>query len=57
MLAVFLTYTVGASKYGSPYDSSAGISSVGYFIALFVLGYIVFRVYLAIKKDNENVQK
>lgn len=54
MLATFLTYTFGASKYGRPYDSSAGISSVGYFIALFILGFIVLKVHLALRKDKKN---
>lgn len=60
MLAVFFSSShlvrgAGSlSRYGAPHDSSAGISSVGYFIALFILGFIVLKVYLALRKDKKN---
>jgi hypothetical protein len=52
MLSIFLTYTVGASKYGSPHDSSAGIPAIYFFVALLILGFIVLKVYLEIRKDK-----
>lgn len=54
MLATFLTYTFGASKYGRPYDSSAGIPTIYFFVAIIILGFIVLKVYLAIRKDKNN---
>jgi hypothetical protein len=49
LLFIFLQWR----KFGRPYDSMTGMPPAAGWIALIIIGYIVLRVGIKIKKDKE----
>jgi hypothetical protein len=44
------TLNPGKGYYARPFDSQGGVPEIFGYIALFILGYIVFRVWRGLKK-------
>jgi len=50
---MFLSYSFAGSEYAAPYDSAYGMPLWTYIIAVGILLYIVIRVWIALKRDEE----